>query len=208
MTTPIVPIIAAQAGIAVAAAAYFYQRETQPPPPSTSSPSEPLNPDAVLKAAASIVKATRSYGFVCTTPPNPRAPPQCRVMDLHKLTDDSLEFGLISRTITRKAESLRSNSACTIAFHDPRASSEAGYLVLSGEAREIKNVEERRSLWKPSWSFFHPGPHSEEVVQWRFVPNRLELQSNLTGITDDWQPVTALKSEKKWALQPRRGAKS
>ena len=74
------------------------------------------------------------------------AAPDCRIMDLHKLSD-SLDFALVSRRFTRKARAL-GDHGCTIAFHDSRASGEAGYLVLSGEAREVTSDEEKQAVWK------------------------------------------------------------
>ena len=119
----------------------------------------------MLRAARSIIKSTRSYGFVCTQGLSVPTP-TCRIMDLHRLTDDNLDFSLISRSFTRKAHSFRANSGCTIAFHDPRVSSESGYLVLSGDVREIASLDERRDKWKPSWSLFHPA-NADDVVMWQ-----------------------------------------
>ena len=201
-----IKIVAAQAGLAVAGGAdYFATRGSSSKEPSSTS--QPVTVDNVLHAANGIIKASRSYGFVCTTP-SAHAAPDCRVMDLHKLTDKSLEFGLVSRSFTRKAATLKERSACTIAFHDPRASSEAGYLALSGNARELRTLEERNARWKPSWSFFHPGPHDKGVVQWVFEPHRLELVSNLTGLTDEWAPITALREGETWRGLPRRAERT
>ena len=202
-------VVAAQCGVAAAAAAYFMTRGGGDRSSSRLGQSsvEPVSTDRVLHAAGSIVKACRSYGFVCTTSGGSGAP-DCRIMDLHRLSESTLEFGLVSRAFTRKASALREMGACTIAFHDPRGGGEAGYLVLSGDARELKSPEECSAVWKPAWSFFHPGPHAEDVVQWRFVPTRLELVSHLHGLTDDWAPVRALRDAKQpeapWTVQPRR----
>ena len=200
-------VVGAQAAVAVAAAVYLSRGdgEKKMPPAGAPSTEQTVDVERVLRAAAAIVKASRSYGFVCSTPRG-QAAPDCRIMDLHQLKpNESLDFGLVSRSFTRKAEALRQQGACTIAFHDPRASGEAGYLVLSGEARELTAPEERRERWKSSWSFFHPGPQAEEVVQWVFSPRRLEMVSNLEGITDDWAAVTALREPgAPWVLQPRR----
>ena len=77
--------------------------------------------------------------------------------------------------------------------------------------RVAVELDEREKLWKSSWSFFHPGPAAADVVQWHFVPTRLEIVSNLTGITDEWQPVTAERAAERgaaapWVLLPRRSA--
>ena len=199
-------LIAAQAGLAVAGAAYYYSRSNDDSKPRINSPDK-LTVRPVLNAAGSIVKAARAYGFVCTSGGRGVAP-ECRVMDLHRLAGDTLEFGLVSRSFTRKAASLHACNQCTIAFHDPRCSGEAGYLTLSGTARELTVPEEREAIWKPSWSFFHPSPASTQVVQWHFVPSRLEMVSHVHGVSDEWTAVTAtrdaLDPKAPWVLQERR----
>ena len=196
-------IVGAQAGLAVAGAAYYFATRSK----EKYTPADEITADTVLSAASSIVKACRSYGFVCTRSLHERAP-ECRVMDLHRLAGNTMEFGLVSRSFTRKAESLRNCEDCSIAFHDPRASGEAGYLVLYGSARELSDSQERSAIWKPSWSLFHPGPHEPQVAQWHFVPSRLEMVGNLHGVTDDWTPVKAVRDPKRaeapWVLQQRR----
>ena len=167
-----------------------------------------LTPKAVVKAASSIVKAARSYGFVCTQWHG--GAPECRIMDTFWLgSGDSLDVALVSRAFSRKAESLRKNAECTVCYHDPRASGENGYLALSGKAREIPAVSnERRRKWKDRWSFFHPAPEHEEVVVWHFVPSRVEIVSHRDLLTDDWAAVTMDRVQDgeggtAWALRAR-----
>ena len=200
-----VKAIAAQGALATAAGvALWRSRESHPP----QSADAPLSKELVLSAAASIVKAAHSYGFVCT--PTPNAAPDCRIMDLHFLSDKTFEFGLVSRTTTRKADSLKQSPHCTIAFQDPRASNENGYLSLSGTARRLDSNADRSKVWKSSWSLFHPtgGPSAEEVVVWHFKPQRLEAISHNHAVSDWWQPVTMTRDESAgaaaWELQPRR----
>ena len=204
-------VAAAHAGLVTAGAGwYFLTRDNASPgrQESNSRASEAATVERVLRGANSIVSACRCLGFVCMQQ-GTGGVPECRVMDLHRLSDETLEFGLVSRRFTRKAATFAERPGCTLAFHDPRAAGEAGYLVLSGDTREVVSPEERGACWKPSWSFFHPGPEAPSVVQWRFVPRRLELVSNLHGLTDDWAPVTALREVDRpgapWLLQERRG---
>ena len=110
-------------------------------------------------------------------------------MDLNQLSEKSLEFSLVSRAFTRKAQSIGKRPQVTIAFHDPRLSGENGYCALTGTAQEVVDESERAAVWKSSWSFFHPQGASEVVV-WRFSPKRVEVISHSHGVSDDWRPVT------------------
>ena len=55
-------IVGAQAGLAVAGAAYYFATRSK----EKYTPADEITADTVLSAASSIVKACRSYGFVCT----------------------------------------------------------------------------------------------------------------------------------------------
>ena len=190
---------AAAQAIAVAAGCAYAMRRRADLPMSSSSGQEPLNAAHVLRACDSIIKACHGYGFVCTPGATSSAAPDCRVMDLHRLggSSTSLDFALVSRTHTRKAGALQGEQPqCSIAFQDPRCSGENGYCVLSGGVREVPPIamDEREALWKPSWSFFHPGPHSREVALWAFRPQRVECISHADSVTQWWAPVTLLRA--------------
>ena len=108
-------IIGAQ-GLLAATAGWFLNRMLSPADKDGSAQArhgDQITAGLVLTAAADIVKAARSYGFVCTT--FGRGPPECRIMDTHFLPGRSLEVALVSRSFTRKAESLRTDPQCTIA---------------------------------------------------------------------------------------------
>jgi len=119
--------------------------------------------------------------------------------------DGSFRCWLITREWTRKAEALRhETSQCSLAFHDPRASGENGYVVLYGAVRELDAAEERHRHWKPSWSFFHPGGPSGPSVVWEFRPERIEVISHAHGVAPAWQPATLTRSADEWELVPPR----
>ena len=189
-------VIAAQGALALAAGCYFARNKLLPTDDGSArttgaAASDDISAEKVLKAADSIVKAARSYGFVCTN--YGRAPPECRIMDTHWLSGTSLEVALVSRTFTRKAESLKGNPECTVCYHDPRASGENGYLSLTGRVRALTaDAAEQQGKWKGRWSFFHPtGANvSSDVVVWHFIPSRIEIVSHNHLLTDDWAPVT------------------
>ena len=139
-------------------------------------------------------------------------------MDTHFLNasraelSDSLDLALVSRSFSRKCESLRSNSKCTVAYHDTRASGENGYVTLTGRVSEVPAhaLPERKRLWKDRWSFFHPAVDAPDVVVWHFAPERLEIVSHNDMITDDWAPVTMTRghggtgrgAQSQWVLHP------
>jgi general stress protein 26 len=166
--------------------------------PSDTPEADKHSPTKVLRAAEGIISACHSYGFVCTPGDGKMSAPDCRIMDLHWLdarndkgpTSTTLDFCLVSRSFTRKAKSLSGGKQCTIAFHDPRMSGENGYVSLSGCVRELADADERRAKWKPSWSFFHPGPHNPDVAMWHFVPDRVEVISHANSVSKWWSPVT------------------
>ena len=122
---------------------------------------------------------------------------------------DSFEFALVSRSFTRKAQSLRRQGKATIAFHDPRASGENGYVALSGTVHECSTPAEKERVWKGSWSLFHPQQFSSnEVLVWRFSPTTLEMVAHSNLCTDDWAAITMRQTKTGenagWTLQPRR----
>ena len=186
-----VRVIAAQGALAVAAGAYLARSkvadEGSVRTKSSAATTEEISAAKVISAADSIVKAARSYGFVCTN--FGRSPPECRIMDTLWLSGGALELALVSRTFTRKAESFRHNPECTVCYHDPRASGENGYLALTGSVHTLSaGVAEQQGKWKGRWNFFHP--QDEGVVVWHFVPSRVEIVSHNHLLTDDWAPVT------------------
>ena len=212
MGSTLVRVIGAQAGVATLAAAWLMRSRKLDVEITSVPTAQALTAQHTVRAANSIISASNSYGFVCTPSVDPLAPGMprskggvdCRIMDLHRISEAALEFGLVSRSFTRKATSLREHGQCTIAFHDPRASGENGYCVLTGNVRECTDQQERKRLWKPSWSFFHPQA-AEEVVVWRFTPMRVELVAHSHAISDDWAPVTMHRgAEDRWHLLPRR----
>ena len=79
-------------------------------------------------------------------------------MDVRRLDDTRLSFSLVTRTCTRKATQLAADSRVTLAFHDPRAAGENGYVALSGRVREVVEKDARRAVWKDSWTLFHTAP--------------------------------------------------
>ena len=158
--------------------------------------------EQMLVATASVIAAAR-YGFCCISSPD-GAPPTCRVMDLHVAKDDSLRAWLITRPGTRKAEALRRTGQCSLSFHDPRASGENGYAVLSGAVRELESTGARAQCWKPSWSFFHQGGPSGPSVVWEFTPERVEVISHAHQVAPAWQAATVVREGGEWVAVPLR----
>ena len=74
----------------------------------------PINEQRVLRAANSIIQSARSYGFVCTHSHAEQSDIDCRIMDLNQLSEKSLEFSLVSRAFTRKAQSIGKRPQVTI----------------------------------------------------------------------------------------------
>lgn len=183
-------LLAAQGCLALGGVAWLVRRDPEAKASSAGSEA-PLSSKKVLRAADSIVKSARSYGFVCTNWHGDHAP-ECRIMDTHwHNRNGALDLSLVTRTFARKAETLRKNPECSVCYHDPRASGENGYLALSGCVREVPaSSEERHRIWKDRWSFFHPSPQHEEVVVWHFTPRRAEVVSHRDLISDDWAAVT------------------
>ena len=181
-------VVAAQGALlAAGGTAYWYHNIRRPAPTRA-----PQTVDRALASAAMIAKSAR-LGFVCSQEA-PQMPPCCRIMDSNGPSDDNrFRFTLVSRDITRKAHQFRSNPNCTIAFHDPRASGENGYLSLSGNLRELRTPSERRAAWKPTWSYFHrsDAPESDpSVLIWEFTPTRMELVDHSQCLNGKWRPIT------------------
>ena len=153
----------------------------------------------VVEAARDVVGAARSYGMVCCQ--NGAGDIRCRLMDLHaRQDDDQLRLHMITRPWTRKASQLRSAELATITFHDPREGGENGYASLSGRVRELTDLAERRSCWKGSWSWFHPGPEGSSVI-YEFTPHRCEVVNHRRSVAPRWRPATVRCGEGGWRLE-------
>jgi hypothetical protein len=123
-------VIASQGVIALGVAAWLIRRNQEEGKAGEGASQAPLNARKVLRAANSIVKSARSYGFVCTNWHGDSAP-ECRIMDTHWLNrDQALDLSLVTRTFARKTETLRKNPECSVCYHDPRASGENGCMLL------------------------------------------------------------------------------
>lgn len=123
-------VIASQGVIALGVGAWLIRRNQEEGKAGEGASQAPLNARKVLRAANSIVKSARSYGFVCTNWHGDSAP-ECRIMDTHWLNrDQALDLSLVTRSFARKAETLRKNPECSVCYHDPRASGENGCMLL------------------------------------------------------------------------------
>ena len=125
---------------------------------------------------------------------------------VRRLDDTRLSFSLVTRTCTRKAAQVAADSRVTLAFHDPRAAGENGYVALSGRVREVVEKDARRAVWKDSWTLFHTAPEilppDSDVLVYVFEPDRLELVDNERWLRGDWRPVTLVRTRDDWEPAP------
>ena len=189
---------AAMATVATPAAASCFFGRAQPKPHEG-----PVTTASALVSARSILDAA-GIGFVCTRSSD--GAPCCRVMDVKRLDDTRLSFSLVTRTCTRKAAQVAADSRVTLAFHDPRAAGENGYVALSGRVREVVEKDARRAVWKDSWTLFHTAPEvlppDSDVLVYVFEPDRLELVDNERWLRGDWRPVTLVRTRDDWEPAP------
>ena len=187
---------AAMAAIAAPATSCFFRARPKPH-------EGPVTTASALVSARSILDAA-GIGFVCTRSSD--GAPDCRVMDVRRLDDTRLSFSLVTRTCTRKAAQLAADSRVTLAFHDPRAAGENGYVALSGRVREVVEKDARRAVWKDSWTLFHTAPEvlppDSDVLVYVFEPDRLELVDNERWLRGDWRPVTLVRTRDDWEPAP------
>ena len=188
---------AAMATIAAPATSCFFGRARPKPHEG------PVTTASALVSARSILDAA-GIGFVCTRSSD--GAPDCRVMDVRRLDDTRLSFSLVTRTCTRKAAQIAADSRVTLAFHDPRAAGENGYVALSGRVREVVEKDARRAVWKDSWTLFHTAPEvlppDSDVLVYVFEPDRLELVDNERWLRGDWRPVTLVRTRDDWEPAP------
>ena len=191
---------AALAGIAAPATASCFFGTARPKPHEG-----PVTAASALVSARSILDAAR-IGFVCTASSDGGV--DCRVMDVRLLDDAALSFSLVTRTGTRKARQFAANPRVTLAFHDPRAAGENGYVTLSGPVREVVEPGARRLAWKDSWTLFHTAPEvpppDSDVLIFVLEPERLELVDNERWLRSNWRPVTLVRTRtgRRWEPVP------
>ena len=185
-------VAAAQASLMVAGGvAYGWWSRT--PPPTKA----PLTVERAISSATCIANSAR-IPLVCSNDKNATSMPApcCRLMDVHgPSADGTLRFTLVSREFTRKATQFRNTGVCTLAFHDPRAAGENGYVSLSGGLRELRSASEKHAAWKSTWSYFHRDPERDPcVLVWEFTPERVELVDHSQCLSGIWRPVTLTRT--------------
>lgn len=128
-------------------------------------------PDQLLQAAREVIAAAR-YCFFITN--DSSGQPQARLMQQFPPGDDfTIWMGTNPRS--RKVAQIRANPRAAVACSDADG---PGYVTLTGRARLVDSLPERRKHWRSDWDAHFPGgPDGPNYILIEFLPGRLEIVS-------------------------------
>ena len=125
----------------------------------------------LLQAAREVIAASR-YCFFITS--DNTGQPQARLMQQFPPGPDfTIWMGTNPRS--RKVAQVRANPRTAVACSDPDG---PGYVTLTGQARPVDALPERRKHWRPDWDAHFPGgPEGPNYILIEFSPGRIEIVS-------------------------------
>ncbi len=161
----------------------------------------PLSLAQVLDAAVATMNAAR-YCFLVTV--DASGHPQARMVFAYGLGHDpDMTLRIATNATTRKVREITRDGRATLAYADL---SGEGYVTLLGEARLVRDLEERRRWWDEGLrAFFPDGPEGEDYLLIEFRPRRIEMMSFAHKVADEplgWQPAVLEWDSGQWVLRP------
>jgi general stress protein 26 len=136
-------------------------------------------PAEMVQAAREVMEAA-PYCFLITV--DRAGQPQARLMQQFPPEAD-LTVWMGTNPKSRKVAQIRATPRATVACSDAKG---PGYVTLTGRARVVDNLTERRRRWRADWDAHFPGgPAGPNYALIEFSPERLELVSGThkIGIT-------------------------
>lgn len=160
----------------------------------------PQTPDELVRAAREVMEAA-PYCFLVTADAGDQ--PQARLMQQFPPEAD-LTVWMGTNPKSRKVAQIRANPRTTVACSDAKG---PGYVTLTGRARIVDNLTERRRRWRADWDAHFPGgPAGPNYVLIEFAPERLELVSGAHGIgvaPGSLRPPALVRRAGVWQRPPR-----
>lgn len=133
-------------------------------------------PATLMQAAREVIDASR-YCFLITAESGGQ--PQARLMQQFPPEAD-LTIWMGTNPRSRKVAQIRANPRAAIACSDAEG---PGYVTLTGRARIVESIAERRKRWRDDWDAHFPGgPAGPNYILIEFQPSRLEIVSGRHGI--------------------------
>jgi general stress protein 26 len=152
-----------------------------------------------VRAAHEVIEAGK-YCFLITV--DAAGQPQARLMQQFPPEPD-LTIWMGTNPRSRKVAQIRANPRATVACSDAEG---PGYVTLTGRARLVESLTERRKRWRADWDAHFPGgPAGANYILIEFLPERMELVSgrhNLAATPGTPRPPTLVRQRGVWRLVP------
>lgn len=125
----------------------------------------------ILDAARAVMQSAE-FCFLVTV--DASSEPQARLMQPFPPEPD-MKVWMGTNPATRKVAQIRKNARTTLAYYDKAG---PNYVTLTGTARIVNAVAERRRHWRKEWQAFFPGgPEGNNYTLIEFTPSRIEIIS-------------------------------
>jgi len=135
------------------------------------------NEDQIVTAANEIISQIKYCALITV---DSTGHPQARTMETLPLEENFVAWFGTNKN-SRKVREVINDPRVSIYYGDPSGN---GYVVITGTASIIDDLNEKEKHWLEHWDQFYPDKEATYTLI-KIIPNRLEVVSYKHGLTGD-----------------------